>query len=74
MSVHNTFETLDPQVVTELNNVISIPNDLLGDIVSDLNLDNIVVTDGAEPAEPIYCPEPVEPPCDLPCIPQEQVS
>jgi len=28
-----------------------------------LNLDNIVVTDGAEPAEPI----------DLPCIPQEQV-
>ena len=74
MSVHNTFETLDPQVVTELNNVISIPNDLLGDIVSDLNLDNIVVTDGAEPAEPIYCSEPVEPPCDLPCIPQEQVS
>ena len=65
MSVHNTFETLDPAVVTELNNVISIPNDLLGDIVSDLNLDNIVVTDGAEqPAEPI----------DLPCIPQEQVS
>ena len=74
MSVHNTFETLDPQVVTELNNVISIPNDLLGDIVSDLNLNNIVVTDGAEPAEPIYCAEPVEPPCDLPCIPQEQVS
>ena len=61
MSVHNTFDTLDS---TELNNVISIPNDLLGDIVSDLNLDNIVVTDGAEPAEPI----------DLPCIPQEQVS
>ena len=73
MSVHNTFETLDPAVVTELNNVISIPNDLLGDIVSDLNLDNIVVTDGAEPAEPIYCSEPAEP-IDLPCIPQEQVS
>ena len=76
MSDHNTFETLDPSDLTDLTNVISIPNNVLGDIVSDLNLHDIVVTDGAE--QPVCSIPEVQQDqelvCALPEVPQDQVS